>query len=108
MYRNGDGVPQDYKAAVKWYRLAAEQGDADAQSNLGSMYGNGMGIIQNNVYALMWWSIAVTSGVKSARKYIDIVAGRMTPAQIVEAQKLARECVRKKYKGCRVEITSLA
>ena len=28
MYRNGQGVPQDYKTAVKWYRLAAEQGDA--------------------------------------------------------------------------------
>ena len=27
-YRNGEGVPQDYKEAVKWYRLAAEQGIA--------------------------------------------------------------------------------
>ena len=31
MYNNGDGVPQDYKEAVKWYRLAAEQGYAKAQ-----------------------------------------------------------------------------
>ena len=38
MYDNGDGVPQDYKEAVKWYRLAAEQGDAAAQYNLGIMY----------------------------------------------------------------------
>ena len=28
MYDNGEGVPQDYAEAVKWYRLAAEQGDA--------------------------------------------------------------------------------
>ena len=35
MYENGQGVPQDYKTAVKWYRLAAEQGDAGAQFNLG-------------------------------------------------------------------------
>ena len=28
MYDEGQGVPQDYKTAVKWYRLAAEQGDA--------------------------------------------------------------------------------
>ena len=27
MYAKGDGVPQDYKTAVKWYRLAAEQGN---------------------------------------------------------------------------------
>ena len=32
MYAKGDGVPQDYAAAVKWYRMAAEQGDADARS----------------------------------------------------------------------------
>jgi TPR repeat protein len=30
MYRDGQGVPQDYAEAVKWYRLAAEQGYADA------------------------------------------------------------------------------
>jgi hypothetical protein len=35
MYQNGRGVPQDYKTAAKWYRLAAEQGLANAQSNLG-------------------------------------------------------------------------
>ena len=34
MYDNGQGVPQDYKTAVKWYRLAAEQGHAAAQNNL--------------------------------------------------------------------------
>ena len=38
MYDNGEGVPQDYKEAVKWYRLAAEQGNANAQTNLGNMY----------------------------------------------------------------------
>ena len=31
MYYNGQGVPQDYKAAVKWYTLAAKQGSVDAQ-----------------------------------------------------------------------------
>jgi hypothetical protein len=34
MYQNGRGVPQDDKTAVKWFRLAAKQGHADAQSNL--------------------------------------------------------------------------
>ena len=41
MYANGQGVPQDYAEAVKWYRLAADQGDADAQSYLGVMYAKG-------------------------------------------------------------------
>ena len=35
MYSNGKGVTQDDKTAVKWYTLAAEQGDARAQFKLG-------------------------------------------------------------------------
>ena len=38
---DGQGVPQDYQEAVKWYRLATEQGDAQAQFNLGLMYRDG-------------------------------------------------------------------
>ena len=41
MYANGRGVEQDDAEAVKWYRLAAEQGGAAAQFNLGWMYANG-------------------------------------------------------------------
>jgi TPR repeat protein len=37
MYLNGMGVLQDYAEAVKWYRLAAEQGNPNAQFNLGRM-----------------------------------------------------------------------
>ena len=47
MYYNGKGVPQDYKTAVKWYTLAAEQGNADAQVNLGDMYRKGDGVQQD-------------------------------------------------------------
>ena len=36
-YRDGTGVPQDDAEAVRWYRLAADQGLAGAQRNLGSM-----------------------------------------------------------------------
>jgi uncharacterized protein len=47
MYNEGLSVPQDYAEALKWYRKAAEQGDAIAQNNLGVMYENGKGIPQN-------------------------------------------------------------
>ena len=71
------------------------------QTSLGSMYGTGDGVVQDYVRAHMWFNIAATSGdSKYASKNRDIVAKRMTPAQIADAQKLARECVRKKYKGC--------
>jgi len=98
--RSRKGVPQDYKTAVKWYRLSAEQGNANAQGNLGVMYGTGHGVIQDNVYAHMWGNLAASNGNENGGKVRDIVAKKMTPADISTAQKLARECVRKKYKGC--------
>ena len=47
MYFHGKGVPQDYAEAVKWFRLAADQGDAGAQSILGVMYDEGHGVPQD-------------------------------------------------------------
>ena len=100
MYRMGEVVPQDYKTAVKWYRLAAEQGNARAQGNLGVMYGVGQGVIQDIVYAHMWGNIAASNGNENGGKVRDLVAKQMTPSQLEKAQDLARECIRKKYKGC--------
>ena len=101
MYDNGRGVPEDDKTAVKWWTLAAEQRNANAQNNLGNAYGRGQGVIQDNVYAHMWLNIAASSGEsKNASKNRDIVAKRMTPSQLEKAQNLARECIRKNYKGC--------
>jgi TPR repeat protein len=100
MYDNGHGVIQDYKAAVKWYKLAAEEGDAIAQLNLGLMYSNGEGVIQDYTRAHMWWNIAASQGHEEAMENRDKVAKEMTSLQIAEAQKLARECVAKNYKGC--------
>jgi TPR repeat protein len=100
LYDNGQGDLQDYKTAVKWYRLAAEQGHTKAHANLGLLYAKGEGVIQDNVFAYMWWNIAASSGDKAAVSNRDVVAGKMTSSQIAEAEKLTRECVRKKYKGC--------
>ena len=100
MYRDGQGVTQDYKTAVKWYRLAAKQGHALSQGKLSVIYALGKGVIKDLVYAHMWGNIAATNRYKLGAKVRDSVAKKMTPSQIEEAQKLARECVRKKYKGC--------
>jgi uncharacterized protein len=47
MFENGQGVAQDYAEAVRLYRLAAAQGHADAQFNLGDMFENGQGVAQD-------------------------------------------------------------
>ena len=93
MYEFGWGVPQDYVEAVRWLRLSAEQGNARAQSNLGAMYGNGEGVPQDYVQAHMWFNLAAAQGNADAAKNRDITAKMMTPAQIAEAQKLAREWI---------------
>jgi uncharacterized protein len=64
------------------------------------IYATGDGVIEDDVYDHMWLNIAASSGKKVAVKNRDIVAGKMNPADISTAQKLARGCVRKKYKGC--------
>ena len=99
-YHKGQGVPQDYKIAVKWWRLSAEQGHADAQGNLGGMYAFGTGVLKDYVYAHMWGNISAANGNELGRKLRDSFEKKMTPADISAAQKLARECVRKNYKGC--------
>ena len=95
MYGNGQGVSQDYKEAVRWYRKAADQGDADAQSLLGLMYGDGTGVLNDNVTAHMWFNIAGANGSKTGADNRVIIEKNMTPAQIAEAQKLAREWMEK-------------
>ncbi len=91
MYERGHGVPQDHAEAAKWYRLAAEQGDAFAQFNLGLMYADGDGVPQDDVLAHMWWNLAAAQGIENAKTNRDIVASRMTPDQLAEAQRMARE-----------------
>ena len=100
MYEKGKGVPQDYKQAVKWYTKAAEQGDAEAQYNLGTMYAIGQGVPQDNVYAHMWFNLAAVDGDEKASGKRDIIAKRMTTEALSKAQSLARECLKKNYKGC--------
>ncbi len=96
MYDKGQGVPQDYAQAMKWYRKAAEQSDAGAQNNLSRMYGLGLGVPRDYVEAHKWANLVAANGTDAETRYIatkmqDALASKMTPAQIAEAQKLARE-----------------
>ena len=67
MYAKGQGVAQNYQEAVKWYRLAAEQGNASAQFNLGVMYANGRGVTQDDQEAAKWYRLAAEQGYASAQ-----------------------------------------
>ncbi len=77
------------------------QGYAFAQFALGSMYEKGQGVPQDYVQAHTWYNLAASRSPPgtdrdNAVKNRDIVAAKMTPAQIAEAQRLAREWKPKK------------
>ena len=62
-----EGVPEDDVEAVRWYRLAAEQGLALAQYNLGVMYDNGEGVPEDDVEAVRWYRLAAEQGLALAQ-----------------------------------------
>jgi len=82
---------RDYATALRIVRPLAERGDANAQYNLGVFYDNGLGVPQDRIRAYMWLDLAAMQGRESAATFRDLVARVMTPGQIAEAQKLARE-----------------
>lgn len=91
----------DFATALREWKPLAEQGSAAAQYNLGLMYTKGQGVLQDNVIAHMWWNLAAAqSGNELAITKRDVVGKQMTPADISLAQRLASECLARKYKNC--------
>ena len=128
MYKTGQGATQNYKEAAKWFQRAADQGydraqyylakvyligsptlqkdqhacrwltraakqgERRAQANLGVMYGLGRGVPKDFVLALKWFILSYEGELEKA------MAEAMTPFEIKEAKKLAREFKPKKEK----------
>ena len=61
-YEHGNGVPEDKTEAAKWYRKAAEQGDARGQRNLGVCYEYGNGVPEDKEEAVKWYRKAAEQG----------------------------------------------
>ena len=68
---------EDDAEAVRWYRLAAEQGHASAQFNLGLMYARGLGVSEDDAEAVRWYRLAAEQGHASAqyKPRIDVCQG---------------------------------
>jgi TPR repeat protein len=71
--RFGEGVTRDYAEALKWYRKAAEQGEANAQSNLGVMYHEGEGTARDYAEAVKWWRKAAEQGHADAQNNLGVM-----------------------------------
>jgi TPR repeat protein len=86
-YETGRGVPQDYAEAVRWYRMAAEQGNARGQGNLGFMYANGQGVPQDYAEAVRLYRMAAEQGNGRAQGNLGTLygSGHGVPRDIVLA-----------------------
>lgn len=95
LYEAGAGVPQDYANARRWYEQAAAQGNTMAQISLGFLYALGEGVQKDDVQAYMWFILAAVHSTgqeqENAENSLFEITRRMTPTQVAEAQKLARE-----------------
>ena len=67
MYVEGLCVPQSDTEAVKWFRMAAEQGNSEAQLNLGLIYEEGEDVDHSYSEAVKWFRMAAEQGDSSAQ-----------------------------------------
>ena len=99
MYENGDGVPKDSAEVVKWYRKAADQGNASAQYDLGEMYASGDGVPKDGAEAVKWYRKAADQGYHWAQVRLGTMYanGDGVPKDSAEAVKWYRKAAEQGY-----------
>ena len=91
MYKTGDHVTADPDKMLAWYKRAADSGDVGAQLFVADAYAYGVGVAVDRVVAYMWYDIALDYWGSLAVRARDLVAEKMTPVEIAEAERLAHE-----------------
>ena len=104
MYRNGKGVLEDDKEAVKWYTKAAEQGYAFAQNNLGVMYKNGKGVLKDPKEAVKWYTKAAEQGYALAQKNLGVMYA--DGEGVLKDLSKAKHWIKKAYENPEVEAST--
>ncbi len=93
--RLGDkyAMTQDWAQAIKWYRKSSEQGNADAQFNLGWCYKNGYGVPKDLVQAVELYRRSAEQGNAAAQNNLGICYenGDVVPKDLVQAVELYRK-----------------
>jgi TPR repeat protein len=85
LYKVGQGVPQSYGQAKKWFEEAAKLGHAEAQVNLGTLYLHGDAPPQSAQMALFWFSRAAEQG--------DVTAFMNLGVMYAEAQGVPQDSI---------------
>jgi TPR repeat protein len=69
-------VGKDQQEAVKWYKKAAEQGDAGAQYNLAWCYRDGAGVKKDEKEAVKWYTKAAEQNYEEAKKALERIKAK--------------------------------
>ena len=87
---NGLGVDRDFKAAAKWYRAAAEQGDALGEANLGQLYFDGRGVPFDLIQAYKWFKLSANQGNGIGNNGLDNFQTHLLlkPKDLAEAEQM--------------------
>ncbi len=97
-YSEGRGVARDDDSALLWFQKAADHGDPEAMFRLGDAFEFGKGTPIDYVRGYAWYERAIVSFPASwtvsrdrAVASRNAITGKMTAAQLQDAQTLARE-----------------
>jgi len=83
----------DYKEALAWFGRAAQQGNAPAQINVGSLFANGMGVARDYSQAVAWYAKAAEQGNPQGQTDLAFMLG--TGRGVAQDYKKAAEWYRK-------------
>src|SRR3990167_4117455 len=90
MYADGKGVEKDEKEACRYYKLAADQGNVNAQFTLGYMYADGKGVEKDEKEACRYYKLAADQGNVNAQCNLGVMYsnGKGVEKNIIEALRL--------------------
>jgi TPR repeat protein len=91
LYATGNGVERNPEEAQKWWQRAAERGQTSAQFNVAHLYREGRGVAKDPIEAYKWYYLAAQQGDKDAALARDILAVDLSPTEVAEGMKRARE-----------------
>lgn len=80
-------VEKDSVEGVKWFRMATEKGNANAQYNLGLSYLAGDGVPKDESEAFSWFFLADLNGSDDSKKILEALREQFTPQEVMLAQK---------------------
>jgi putative methionine-R-sulfoxide reductase with GAF domain len=94
-YATGEGVPQDYATAARWFTQAAKKGYAPAQGMLGAYYWSGRGLRKDLKQAYFWSVLARDGNDEISKDRVDSLVAQLNRDEMLQVQQLVRDWYRK-------------